>query len=487
MLKFSRRRGDAAQDARELDLKAKFAAIDKSQAVIEFELDGSIISANDNFLKTLGYRLDEIVGQKHAIFVDPAESAGADYREFWRRLNAGEFVAGKFRRIGKGGREVWIQAAYSPVLDAQGRPARVMKLATDITATEQQQIAVEAARQRDADQQAELVEALGKGLSQVSGGDLTVRVDQAFEGAYGRIRDDFNAAMESLRRTLQTIAAATDPLRRGSDEIATAADELSRRTEQQAASLEQTAAALEEITTTVKRSAEGAAEASNVASGARTQASRSGEVVGQAIGAMGEIEKSSGQIGQIIGVIDEIAFQTNLLALNAGVEAARAGEAGKGFAVVAQEVRALAQRSAEAAKEIKSLISASETHVGQGVQLVGATGEALNALMDRAAQIDTLISEIARSSQEQSTGLGQVNTAVNQMDQMTQQNAAMVEETTAAAAQLRQQAGALAAAVARFHLGDTQQTSSAAPANPVHAQQQRLRAASAGGGGWTEF
>jgi len=479
MLTFLKQRSDAMSDAEGKILRAKFAAIDRSQAVIEFELDGTIVAANENFLITLGYGLDEIVGRKHAMFVDPAEVVSADYQGFWRQLNAGEFVAGKFRRMAKGGREVWIQAAYNPVLDAEGRPTRVMKLATDITTAEQERIAAEAARQRDAEMQRRLVEALGEGLSRMSSGDLTVRIDAALEGGYGRIRDDFNAAVENLRGALQIIAAATDPLRRGAEEISSAADELSRRTEQQAASLEETAAALEQITTTVKRSADGATEASTVASGARTEAGRSGEVVGEAIGAMGEIEKSSGQIGQIIGVIDEIAFQTNLLALNAGVEAARAGDAGKGFAVVAQEVRALAQRSAEAAKEIKALISASATHVAQGVQLVGATGQALNALMERATQIDTLISEIARSSQEQSTGLGQVNTAVNQMDQMTQQNAAMVEETTAAGAQLRQQAAALAASVARFQLGG------AAPAdNPVHVQQQRLRAA---GEGWAEF
>ena len=485
MLQFGRRRVSAAEaDGR--DLRAKFAAIDRSQAVIEFELDGTVVGANESFLKALGYSRDEIVGRKHAMFVGADEAASAEYREFWRRLNAGEFVAGKFRRVGKGGREVWIQAAYNPVLDEQGRPFRVMKLATDITASEQQSIAAEAARRREEEIQQRLVATLGAGLSRISGGDLTARVDETFEGAYGQICDDFNAAVESLRRTLQTIAAATDPLRRGSEEISVAAEELSRRTEQQAASLEETAAALEQITTTVKRSADGAAEASGVAAGARAEASRSGEVVGEAIGAMGEIEKSSGQIGQIIGVIDEIAFQTNLLALNAGVEAARAGEAGKGFAVVAQEVRALAQRSAEAAKEIKALIGASEGHVGQGVRLVGATGEALNALMERASQIDTLISEIARSAQEQSTGLGQVNTAVGQMDQMTQQNAAMVEETTAAAAQLRRQAEGLAAAVARFELGHERAPAAAAPHSATKPAPEPAPRRIANGG-WSEF
>ena len=243
-------------------------------------------------------------------------------------------------------------------------------------------------------------------------------------------------------------------VRNGSDKIAEAAVHLSRRTEQQAASLEETAAAMEEITTTVGQTASGAKKAADVVARARDDARRSGEVVGEAVAAMTAIEGSSQQVGQIIGVIDEIAFQTNLLALNAGVEAARAGEAGRGFAVVAQEVRALAQRSADAAKEIKTLISTSTQQVGAGVSLVAQTGEALREIVGQVAAIDALVSEIAASAQEQATGLHQVNTAVNQMDQVVQQNAAMVEEATATTHSLKSEAGDLAVLVSRFQVGD---------------------------------
>ncbi|MBP7650287.1 MAG: methyl-accepting chemotaxis protein, partial [Phenylobacterium sp.] len=235
--------------------------------------------------------------------------------------------------------------------------------------------------------------------------------------------------------------------------IAGASDDLSRRTEQQAASLEETAAALDEITATVKKSADGASHARAVVQTAKTGAADGGEIVRQAVLAMGEIEKSSTQISQIIGVIDEIAFQTNLLALNAGVEAARAGEAGKGFAVVASEVRALAQRSAEAAKEIKALISASSTQVGSGVQLVGKTGQALEMLVAQVDEIDGLVGEIAASAKEQATGLNEVNAAVNKMDQVTQQNAAMVEESTAAAHALNGEAVELRRLMGDFRTG----------------------------------
>jgi methyl-accepting chemotaxis protein len=241
-------------------------------------------------------------------------------------------------------------------------------------------------------------------------------------------------------------------IRAGSAEISQSAEELSRRTEQQAASLEETAAALAEITTNVRRTADGTNEAHNAVSAARSEAERSANVVRDAVKAMGEIETSARQISQIIGVIDEIAFQTNLLALNAGVEAARAGEAGKGFAVVASEVRALAQRSASAAKEIKALISTSSGQVGVGVQLVGQTGQTLDHILTSIADINKLVAEMAQSAKEQSAGLHEINSAIDQMDHVTQQNASMVEESTAASFVLASETQQLTALIERFKI-----------------------------------
>ncbi len=328
----------------------------------------------------------------------------------------------------------------------------------------------EADKARDAAEDHAVVTALANGLSALANGDLTFRIAEPFSAKAQKLKDDFNATAAQLQDTMATIAEAIGSMRTGTGEISQAADDLSRRTEQQAASLEETAAALDQITATVKKTAEGAHQASEVTGQARIGAERSGEVVRQAVTAMAQIEKSSQQIGQIIGVIDEIAFQTNLLALNAGVEAARAGDAGRGFAVVAQEVRALAQRSAEAAKEIKDLISTSTQQVEQGVDLVGQTGEALEKIVVQVGEITGLVSEIAASAREQSTGLAEVNSAVNQMDQVTQQNAAMVEESTAASRNLAQEAGELAQLVAKFRLG--------AGTDAAHAQPRRQQQAS---------
>jgi methyl-accepting chemotaxis protein len=319
-------------------------------------------------------------------------------------------------------------------------------------------------------EQSGVVHSLGEALERLAEGDLTHRLNQGFPDSYRKLRDDFNAAMGRLQETMGVISGAVHGIHSSSGEITQAADSLSRRTEQQAAGLEETAAALDQIVATVRRTAQGAGEADQAVKAARQDAEVAGQVVERAIQAMTQIEGSSQQVSQIIGVIDEIAFQTNLLALNAGVEAARAGDAGRGFAVVAQEVRALAQRSAEAAKEIKTLISTSSQQVETGVDLVGETGEALKRITAGVAEINRTVGEIAASAQEQATGLQQINSAVNQMDQATQQNAAMVEESTAASHSLSSEATELQRLVGRFRIGDAAgQASAPASRRPARA------------------
>ncbi len=330
-------------------------------------------------------------------------------------------------------------------------------------------------------QQEAVVTALASGLDRLSRGDLSGRLHTPFPAEYEKLRADFNGAMSKLQDMMKMVCGTSIAIRSGTSEISTAADDLSRRTEQQAASLEQTAAALDEITATVRKTAEGAKHARDLVGSAKTNAEHSSTIVRQAVEAMSGIERSSDEIGNIIGVIDEIAFQTNLLALNAGVEAARAGDAGRGFAVVASEVRALAQRSAGAAKEIKALISASSAQVEQGVGLVDETGKALERILGQVSDINGIVAEIAASAQEQATGLDQVNIAINQMDQVTQQNAAMVEESTAASHALAQETDELNRLISGFDVGDSSSPMRAAPSaqRPARPSQDASRSKTA--------
>ncbi len=349
-------------------------------------------------------------------------------------------------------------------------------------AAEEQRDAADAARRQNEQErlanaalQQQVVSHLGQGLSELSSGNLTYRLPANFPVEYGQLKSDFDSALASLEETIQTLSHSVRNISGGANEITSASSDLSLRTERQAASLEETAAALDELTSQVNSSADNAGRAASSVQSANSNAEKSGEIVHKAISAMHGIEQSSQEVNRIIGVIDEIAFQTNLLALNAGVEAARAGEAGKGFAVVAQEVRELAQRSANAAKEIKALINASEAQVSEGVGLVNKAGDALAGIAAQVLQINGLIHEISSSSTEQAVGLREINAAVNQMDQVTQQNAAMVEEATAASAALNAEVSVLMALVNRFRTGAASMQS-AAPVRAHSPQPARTAA-----------
>ncbi|MDB5648654.1 MAG: methyl-accepting chemotaxis protein, partial [Hyphomicrobiales bacterium] len=317
---------------------------------------------------------------------------------------------------------------------------------------EAERIRTEAAKVEEDLKRQKVVESLATGLEHVAQGDLAFRLNDRLAPEYEKLRQDFNAAIESLASTLRTISQATESVYGGAHDISQAADDLSRRTEQQAAALEETSAALNGVVEAVRMTSEMSKEAREAVTIAKTQADGSGALVRDAIQAMDTIEQSSRQIGDIIGLIDEIAFQTNLLALNAGVEAARAGDAGRGFAIVAQEVRALAQRSTDAAKQIKALISTSSSQIGAGVGLVSDTGQAFTTIGENVDRVTALVERIATSAHDQSASLREVNVAVGQMDQTTQQNAAMVEQTTSASHSLAEKALDLGSLVKRFRL-----------------------------------
>jgi methyl-accepting chemotaxis protein len=475
-----------AQKLKSAEDGGKLEALSRAQAIIEFTPKGEILTANENFLATLGYQLAEIQGKHHQMFCEPSYTNSDAYKQFWTKLAAGEFIADEFLRIGKGGRQVYIQASYNPIFDMNGRVFKVVKFATDVTT-----------RVKNVNQ-------LAGALNAMSEGDMTQMIETPFLPTLEKLRVDYNETSSKLRTTLQNITGNAGAIAAASQQIQAASSDLAKRTEQQAASVEETAAALEEITTTVSDSSHRAQEAGALVRKTKENAEHSGNVVGQAVEAMSRIEKSSSEISNIIGVIDEIAFQTNLLALNAGVEAARAGEAGKGFAVVAQEVRELAQRSAKAAKEIKELINASNAHVKEGVTLVGTTGNVLQEIVTQVLQVDENVGAIVDASKEQATGLKEINTSVNTIDQGTQQNAAMVEQTTAASHSLAREASMLFELLGQFNIGATNQAASrGAPTaanhqsrpQPSPARQMTAKVAHAfhgnaavkSGGSWEEF
>jgi methyl-accepting chemotaxis protein len=531
-------------------------AISASQAVIEFNLDGTVITANDNFLHALGYTLKEVQGAHHSIFVEPAYRDSAEYKGFWASLRGGKFEAALFKRIAKGGREVWIQATYNPVLDDAGKPYKVIKFALDVTAqtvdSNRVRIALDkvASNVMVADPDGKIIymneavtamfhtaapeirkqlpgfnaervlgsnfdsfhkapshqrnllaglrnthiaeirlgeaalkiiatpvtDASGQRLGTVvqwvdrttevsteeeikfvvaaaNDGDLTRRIRKdGKSGFFETLANGINSMLDASADLVRKIQQAASEVSSGADEISKGNLDLSQRTEEQASSLEETAASMEQMTSTVRHNADNADQAKQLAIAARSQAEKGGSIVSQAVTAMQSINAASTKIADIIGVIDAIAFQTNLLALNAAVEAARAGEQGRGFAVVAAEVRSLSSRSAEAAKEIRTLIQDSVSRVADGTKLVDQSGQTLGEIVAAVKKVTDIVSEIAAASQEQATGIDQVNKAVTSMDEVTQQNAALVEQAASGAQALLEQARGLQCVMEKYRV-----------------------------------
>jgi len=449
-----------AQKFQAADFAGQLAAINKSQAVIEFDLEGRILAANDNFLAALGYTLEEVRGQHHSMFAEPEQRQSAEYRAFWAKLGCGEYDAGQYRRLGKGGREVWIQASYNPIYDMNGRPFKVVKYATDITAQVRDTLAL----QQAVAQTREVVAA-------AQAGDLTGHIaTQDKTGPIAELCEGINALVETMAGIIAQIKLAADTIAVGASEIAEGNSDLSVRTEQQAASLEETAVSMKGLTATVRRTADNARQANQLAGGAVEVAAQGGQVVHEVVSTMSLINDSSRRIVDIIGVIDGIAFQTNILALNAAVEAARAGEHGRGFAVVASEIRSLSQRSAEAAKEIKQLIGDSVEKVGAGARQVESAGRTMDEIVVSVKRVSDLMADISAAAQQQSEGIEQINQVVEHIDESTQQNAALVEEASAAARSMEEQSSRLLQTVAAFRVaGAAGVRSTATPAaNGAH-------------------
>ncbi|MCT7663776.1 PAS domain-containing methyl-accepting chemotaxis protein [Shinella kummerowiae] len=417
-----------------LEDEGKLTALGRAQATIEFTPKGDILTANENFLSALGYDLSEIVGRHHSLFCAPDYVASAEYKRFWQQLAEGHFVSDQFTRIAKGGGKVHIQASYNPIFDANGKVFKVVKFATDMT------------------QRVRAIEEIGAGLGRLAECNIRMTIDSQFVPEFEPLRRDFNNSIGAFQETLSQVLDQTHMQNRSGQEMRKAAEDLSERTRRQAVALEETAAALTQATVAVRSSTDRTRETRKLVQDARASANTSANVVNDTVSAMQRIESASSEIGQIIGVIDEIAFQTNLLALNAGVEAARAGEAGRGFAVVAQEVRELAQRSAKAAREIKTLITNSSAEVQDGVRLVGETGRALREIGSFVEEIDHNVDAIATSAAEQASGLEEISAAVSDVDRITQENAAMVEHTTTTSQSLAEGAITLSELVNRFQL-----------------------------------
>ena len=428
-------------------------------AVVEFDLTGMIKKANQNFLTSTGYRSEEVIGKHHRMFVDSNEANNNTYSQMWAKLARGEFVSGTVKRQDKQGKTLWLEVSYNPILDANGKPYKVVKFASDITRNEHT-LSLEKA-----------IDESAKVLASIANGDLSLRVQGQYDGNLGNLTAAINTTANKLAEVVSSVVETAQIVSSNAAQVSQGANDLSGRVQQQSSSLEQASSTMTRMNNAVGENTQQAQQAATKAQSVRAQADEGAAVMRQTIAAMSAIRESSHKISDIVSLIDGIAFQTNLLALNAAVEAARACEHGRGFAVVAGEVRALAQKSADAAKDIKTLIDDSVNRIEAGTQLADKSGEMLGGITHAIEQVATMIEEIATASNEQSVGIGQVHLAISDIDRITQENSSLVEETSAAAESLNTEAGQLKNSMSFFNTGSSNR------AHYTHAAPLKKKAA----------
>ncbi|NOY30178.1 MAG: PAS domain-containing protein [Planctomycetes bacterium] len=430
-------------EEKNVDYSGQIKAIGKALAVIEFNMDGTIITANENFLDTLGYSIEEVQGRHHSMFVDVEFKQSAEYHEFWAKLNRGEYESKEYKRVGKGGKEVWIQASYNPIMDLSGKPFKVVKYATDVT----KEMLAKVELRRKVDELLMVVNA-------AAGGDLTKEVTVTGDDAVGELAGGLAKMIADLREIIGQVVEGAAQFTEGSRVIAESAQTLAHGSQTQSASVEEMSASIEELTRSIEAVKDNASEANTVAKETSELAEEGGSAVQKSVEAMDLIKTSSEQISEIIQVISEIASQTNLLALNAAIEAARAGEHGLGFAVVADEVRKLAERSSEAAKEISSLIKESTQRVEDGATLSEQTGAALEKIIQGVEGTANKIAEIADATVEQAANATEVANAIQSISAVTEESAAGSEELASSSEELGAQAAGMSELVSKFKISN---------------------------------
>ncbi|WP_287497496.1 methyl-accepting chemotaxis protein [Pandoraea sp. CB10b_02] len=437
-----------AQRRQTAEFEGKVRAIDLAQAVIEFNLDGTVITANDNFLKTLGYTLDDIRGKHHRLFCEPDYALSDAYREFWAKLNRGEFDAGRYKRLGRGGREVWIQATYNPILDASGRPYKVVKFATDIT----QQVELEASVKRRAEEDQRKVARLLETVNRAAAGDLTGEIAVAGTDPIDQLAEGIRHMMDDLRAVIGKVVNSAGEFTGASRDIAERANTVATGAQALGATVEEMNASIEELTASINSIADNTKGADQLARSTQQEAETGARAIARSVEAMELINKSSEDISEIVKVIGEIAGQTNLLAFNAAIEAARAGEHGLGFSVVADEVRKLAERSSQATKEISKLINESTKRVAQGSDVSRQAGEAFEKIVAGVSRTTQAISEISCAAEEQLVAAREVSVAIQHVAEETERSAGACETIAQATTGLSQGAEELDRTVSRFRV-----------------------------------